>query len=161
MNNSISQNGFSLVELSIVLVILGLLTGGILGGQELIRAAELRAAPTELNKYRTAVYTFRDKYFALPGDMPNAVRFWTPAAGGTADGMDSACTSLDHTSPSTGTETCNGNGNNQIELGSEMLRFWQHLGNAGLIEGAIHGGFGHKPNQSRASRRRELPRQQV
>jgi prepilin-type N-terminal cleavage/methylation domain-containing protein len=133
------QSAFSLVELSIVLVILGLLTGGILGGQELIRAAELRAIPTELNKHRAAVYTFRDKYFALPGDMPNAVRFWGAAAGGTADGTDAACLALDDSSPSTGSETCNGDGDGRIELGSEMLRFWQHLTNAGLIEGQYTG----------------------
>ena len=67
---------FSLVELSIVLVILGLLTGGILTGQNLIRAAELRSVVTEFQTYQTAVMTFRDKYFALPGDMTNATDFW-------------------------------------------------------------------------------------
>ena len=49
---------FSLVELSIVLVILGLLTGGILAGQNLIRAAELRSVITEFKTYQTAVMTF-------------------------------------------------------------------------------------------------------
>lgn len=58
---------FSLVELSIVLVILGLLTGGILAGQSLIRAAELRAVSTEYSRYITATQSFRDKYFAVPG----------------------------------------------------------------------------------------------
>ncbi|MFM9890490.1 MAG: type II secretion system protein, partial [Rickettsiales bacterium] len=72
--------GFSLVELSIVLVILGLLTGGILSGQSLIRAAELRSVSTEYNRYVTAVQTFRDKYFALPGDMTNAQSFWGSSA---------------------------------------------------------------------------------
>jgi prepilin-type N-terminal cleavage/methylation domain-containing protein len=57
---------FSLVELSIVLVILGLLTGGILTGQNLIRAAELRAVVTEFNRYQTAVRTFEDKYSPFP-----------------------------------------------------------------------------------------------
>ena len=45
------KQGFSLVELSIVLVILGLLTGGILAGQNLIRAAELRAVTTQINNF--------------------------------------------------------------------------------------------------------------
>lgn len=63
----IYNGGFSLVELSIVLVILGLLTGGILGGQSLIKAAELRAVTTELDAFQTATNTFRQKYFALPG----------------------------------------------------------------------------------------------
>ncbi|MGB1540395.1 MAG: prepilin-type N-terminal cleavage/methylation domain-containing protein, partial [Rickettsiales bacterium] len=67
-----SKAGFSLVELSIVLVILGLLTGGILGGQSLIRAAELRSVSKEYEKYQTAINIFKDKYFALPGDFNNA-----------------------------------------------------------------------------------------
>ena len=69
------KQGFSLVELSIVLVILGLLTGGILTGQSLIRAAELRSVTTEFQKYQTAMMTFRDRYMALPGDMRNATAF--------------------------------------------------------------------------------------
>ncbi|MGB1539971.1 MAG: prepilin-type N-terminal cleavage/methylation domain-containing protein, partial [Rickettsiales bacterium] len=56
------NRGFSLVELSIVLVILGLLTGGILGGQSLIRAAEMRAIATEYDAWKTAVNVFKDKY---------------------------------------------------------------------------------------------------
>src|ERR1700712_5143764 len=76
------QHGFSLVELSIVLVILGLLVGGVLSGQSLIRAAELRSVTTEYQRYTTAVGTFRDKYFALPGDMNNAASFgWKDGAG--------------------------------------------------------------------------------
>ncbi|PZP83692.1 MAG: type II secretion system protein, partial [Azospirillum brasilense] len=64
MHRPSPTHGFSLVELSIVLVILGLLTGGILGGQSLIRAAELRTISTDANRYITAAQTFRDKYFA-------------------------------------------------------------------------------------------------
>ena len=71
-----ARSGFSLVELSIVLVILGLLTGGILAGQSLIRAAELRSVATESQRYMAALNSFRDKYFALPGDMANATAFW-------------------------------------------------------------------------------------
>ncbi|MBY6117485.1 prepilin-type N-terminal cleavage/methylation domain-containing protein [Mameliella alba] len=70
------RSGFSLVELSIVLVILGLLIGGVLTGQNLIRAAELRSVMTEFKTYQTAVMTFRDKYFALPRDMTNATDFF-------------------------------------------------------------------------------------
>ena len=61
------KRAFSLVELSIVLVILGLLVGSVLAGQSLIRAAELRSVATEYNKYVTASRTFRDRYFGLPG----------------------------------------------------------------------------------------------
>ena len=77
-----SRSAFSLVELAIVLVILGLLTGGILSGQALIAAAEVRKAATQFTRYQAAVWTFRDKYFAMPGDMTNADKFWTAAGVG-------------------------------------------------------------------------------
>src|SRR5438552_4058186 len=86
----IPRQAFSLVELSIVLVILGLLVGGILSGQSLIRAAELRSVTTEFSRYLAAVQSFKDKYFALPGDMANATAFWG-IAGGT--GSDATCLS--------------------------------------------------------------------
>lgn len=127
------QRGFSLVELSIVLVILGLLTGGILAGQSLIRASELRSVSTEYQRYRAAVNTFRDKYFALPGDMTNAQSFW-----GIAHATPATCI----TTASTTALTCNGNGDGMISpsTGSnEYFRFWQHLANAGLIEGSYDG----------------------
>ena len=133
------EKGFSLVELSIVLVVLGLLVGGVLTGRNLIRAAEIRSISADLNSYRIATYAFVDQYQALPGDLTNAVRYWGAAAGGTADGVDAACAALTHTSPAIGTETCNGNGNGQIAASYEMMRFWQHLSNAGLITGKYTG----------------------
>jgi len=126
------RHAFSLVELSIVLVILGLLTGGILAGQSLIKAAELRSVGTEYNRYTAAIHSFRDKYFALPGDMNNAVSFWTQAAAG------AACV----TTVGTGTQTCNGDGNGLVYItgnSNETFRFWQHLANAGLVEGSYTG----------------------
>jgi prepilin-type N-terminal cleavage/methylation domain-containing protein len=128
------RRGFSLVELSIVLVILGLLTGGILAGQSLIRAAELRSITTDFNRYTAATLAFRDKYFALPGDMTNATAFW---------GKDNArCTT--HTGTTTTPGTCNGTGDGVIFFNSsgsvyEGLRAWQHLANAGLVEGSYLG----------------------
>lgn len=131
--------GFSLVELSIVLVILGLLTGGILAGQSLIRAAELRAVTAEYSRYITAVQSFRDKYFALPGDMTNASAFW-----GALDGNDGS--SWDCRGESTGLPTCNGDGDGRIEEMDavnantyEKFLFWKHLANAGFIEGSYSG----------------------
>lgn len=127
------KKAFSLVELSIVLVILGLLVGGVLSGQSLIRAAELRAVSTEYARYSTAVSSFRDKYFALPGDMANATLFWTAQDAG--DGLGTDCTNA----ASTGTATCNGNGDGQVTANYERFRYWQHLANAGLIEGNYSG----------------------
>lgn len=126
------QQAFSLVELSIVLVILGLLTGGILAGQSLIRASELRAVSTESSRYLTAAQTFRDKYFAIPGDMSNATKFW-------GDDND-VCPDAAVTNGTPG--TCNGNSDGYVrEPGTtnEMMRFWQHLALTGLLEGSYSG----------------------
>lgn len=132
------MRGFSLVELSIVLVILGLLTGGVLAGRSLIRAAELRSITTDVPRYNAAMYAFRDKYFELPGDMPNAVRFWGAQAGPVADGPQADCNNLTHLDPATDARTCNGNGDRQLTW-QEAWRAWQQLANAGLVEGAYTG----------------------
>lgn len=118
-----NRTGFSLVELSIVLVILGLLAGGVLTGQSLIRAAELRSITTDFSRFNSAKNAFRDKYFALAGDMNNAASFWSSST--------------------------NGDGNSIIASGSnlageagtplEMYGFWQQLALAGLIEGSYTG----------------------
>ena len=149
-----AQSGFSLVELSIVLVILGLLTGGILSGQSLIRAAELRSLNADASRYTTAVYTFRDKYFALPGDMTNATAFW-----GAAPNCASQVAS--------GTATCNGNGSGQMTWGTpnperpELFTFWQHLANAGLIEGSYDGVRGPGTNPASTSPGVNSPRTRI
>lgn len=132
---------FSLVELSIVLVILGLLVGGLLAGQSLIRAAELRKLTTSVNRYQTAMHAFRDKYFALPGDMANATRFWD-VAGGDGTGIDSTC----YSTASTDAKTCNGNGDGVINdtlaaVAGEPGRAWQQLANAGMLEGSYNGAY--------------------
>jgi prepilin-type N-terminal cleavage/methylation domain-containing protein len=66
---SLATAGFTLIELSIVLVIIGLIIGGILVGQDLIRQAEIRATISQIERYNSATNTFRGKFNALPGDM--------------------------------------------------------------------------------------------
>lgn len=129
------KHAFSLIELSIVLVILGLLTGAILTGQSLIREAELRAITTEYQTYKTAVGNFRNKYLALPGDMYNAEDLWGTMTSGTCPNATGG----------TGTQTCNGDGDGLIDTANaasqtgEVFTFWQHLVNAGMIEGPYDG----------------------
>ncbi len=112
--SSLSKKAFSLVELSIVLVILGLLTGGIIAGQSLIRASELRAVTTEFQRYGTAISAFRDKYFAIPGDFAKASSFGWGSYNGDGDGLIESSTTA---------------GANEIST------FWIHLAAAGLVEG--------------------------
>lgn len=120
------KTGFTLIELSIVLVIIGLIVGGILVGRDMIRSAEMRSLLTDVERFRTAVNTFRGKYNCLPGDCANATDFL---------GTDSAgC------SPGGGaTGTCNGNGNGLIEWPNEAFRSWQQLGQADLVAGHYPG----------------------
>jgi prepilin-type N-terminal cleavage/methylation domain-containing protein len=135
---SIQKKAFSLVELSIVLVVLGLLVGGVLSGQSLIRAAELRSVSSEFTRWVTASQTFRDKYFALPGDMTNATSFWGKSA--------TLCNGDTGAAQTPG--TCNGDGDGYIEVGAggnakaEMFAYWQQLANAGLIEGTYDAASG-------------------
>lgn len=132
------MRAFSLVELSIVLVILGLLTGGILAGQSLIRAAELRGVTQQYQRIHASFYSFRDKYASIPGDFNNATLFWLSAGG---NGGDATCY-MAQTSGSPA--TCNGSGNGQISAitgatNAERFMAWKHLANAGLIEGSYTG----------------------
>ncbi|HEU5047570.1 MAG TPA: prepilin-type N-terminal cleavage/methylation domain-containing protein [Rickettsiales bacterium] len=132
--------GFTLIELSIVLVIIGLVVGGILAGSDLIRTAELNTIITQKTKYSVAFNTFRTKYNALPGDMSNATQYWGAAAGSAADNYVASCQGSGSASSPL---TCNGDGNGYICGGADYWSFlctegvmaWQQLANAGLIEG--------------------------
>ena len=118
------EYGFTLVELSIVIVIIGLIVAGVTAGQSLVKQAKLSKIITDFNSYQVAYTSFKLQYDYLPGDILNASSYWP---------------SCDAT-PS----NCNGNGNKRIEYTGtdskrETMRVWQHLALAGLIPGTYTG----------------------
>lgn len=136
--NSFPQRGFTLIELSIVLVIIGLIIGGVLLGQNLIRASEIRSVIKDVEMFQTAINSFRLKYNAVPGDMIDAESIW---------GSDSACPNT-VTNTVQKTATCNGTGDGKVQDSDssgnsiniyERYRAWQQLANAGLIQGMYTG----------------------
>lgn len=119
-----SQAGFTLVELAIVMIIIGLLIGGILKGQELIANAQITATSSQVKAIEAAMTTFRDSYSAVPGDMA------TPGAR-LPNCVAAPCTDA-------------GNGNNRVDdttaaavavTANENSTFWTHLAAADMIGG--------------------------
>jgi prepilin-type N-terminal cleavage/methylation domain-containing protein len=70
------HKGFTILELSIVLVIVGLLVAGVLGGQEIIKAMKVNSVISKMNEVTAAANSFKLKYDSLPGDMPDASDYW-------------------------------------------------------------------------------------
>ena len=125
--------GFTLIELSIVLVIIGLIVGGVLVGRDLISAAEVRATIAQVEKYSTAANTFRGKYGQLPGDIrnPDAPNFGflsRGAYGGEGDG-NGVIEGIDG-------NVANDYSGTLIFSGEEAM-FWVDLSTARLIEGGF------------------------
>ena len=131
--NQLKQKGFTLVEIAIVLVIVGLLIGGVLKGQEMITNAKLKRIESDNAGLLAALYSYQDRYLQLPGDDGGAADRFT-IYGGFA--------------------TNNGDGDGAIGLGAvpsedwnlpiatvwaaggqETIKFFSHLRAAGLISG--------------------------
>lgn len=144
------EQGVTLVELSVVLIIIGLLMGGVVAAKNLIRAAELRQVMVELDGYKGAIKVFRDRYRALPGDMQDATRVWgaypycnlsagTPAAEGVCNGNgDGRVGQLNWTSAY---PSCSRSAQS-VQSQVEAYQFWRHLQMAGLITGEYTGHVG-------------------
>lgn len=115
-----NRAGFTLIEMAIVLVIVGLLLGGVLKGQELITSARVRNLISQQDGIKAAYFGFQDRYRALPGDYAQATININGA-------------------------TRNGNGNGQVELAAtpvngsapeEYILAWEHLSRSGFINGS-------------------------
>ncbi|MFZ3174947.1 MAG: prepilin-type N-terminal cleavage/methylation domain-containing protein [Thiobacillus sp.] len=121
------QSGFTLIEIAIVLVIIGLLLGGILKGQELITQGRIRNVANDFQSMTAAINLYQDRYRALPGDDPSAATRWTTTGSTTENGNGDGTIG----SGTTGTPAYN-----SATAGDESRLFWQHLRLAGLVGGA-------------------------
>lgn len=103
--------GFTLVEISLVIAVLGLLVGTVLGAQALSNNQKLKEIVSSAKNYQLAVKQFQAQYGFPPGDFPTATEVW-----GRLDGGDIAvnCASAMDSVAATGTETCSGNGDGYI-----------------------------------------------
>lgn len=124
--NKRCQSGFTLVEIAIVLVIIGLLLGGVLKGTELIENSKVKRAITEVNGIGAAYYSYIDRFQRVPGDDGDLARI--QGRGGnwanvTQNGNSNGILTANRNT------TWNGNG--------EQSAFWQHLRAAGFVTGDV------------------------
>lgn len=117
-NNSNFQKGASLTEIAIVISIISLITLLVTSGINIRKASQLRSFISDVNSFQISIESFVSKYSELPGDMTDAVDYWS-------------------------INTQNGDGDDQIEYPNtgnmESLRAWQHLNLAGFVEGWLTG----------------------
>jgi prepilin-type N-terminal cleavage/methylation domain-containing protein len=128
------QTGFTLVEIAIVLVIIGLLLGGVLKGQELIHSAKVKNMIGDFRTVSTIVYGYQDRFKTMPGDQTQSQ---LDAAFGAA--VASACT------PAAAGQCATNNGRidgswNAGGATDESFVFWQHVRLANLVTGPTNAG---------------------
>jgi len=128
------QRGFTLIEIAIVLVIIGLLLGGVLKGQELIQSARVRNLISQQDGIKAAYFGFLDRFRAIPGDYGQA-------------------------SPNIANVAATSNGNNDGRIESiagggtidEHIAAWEHLSKAGFINGSYTYAAGNETTTSAAT----------
>src|SRR6266704_143138 len=139
-NRNSTEAGFTLVEIAIVLVIIGLLLGGILKGQEMITQAKIKNAINDFNGVTVAVTSYQDRYRFLPGDDKGATARWTTQAPASGSG-DGVIAGLYNAAP----------GAVAPPAAAESNLFWQHLRIAGFVPGLTTGaGSGAQPPNAAA-----------
>lgn len=112
-----TRNAFTLVELSIVLVIAGLILGAVTFGTGMLNQANVQSVVDDIEKFHSAHQNFRDRYGSLAGDMPDATTIWNGVTNGNGDGQVAPLGSQE----------------------SEHFGYWHHLQKAGLIKGNYTG----------------------
>lgn len=133
------KSAFTLIEMAIVVIIIGVIIAGVLGGQELLEVNKRNSLISDLKKYHDATVQFKEKYKFYPGDLPFAETAFITGNGdflrnGDGDGI---------------IEICGDNDTSDCPKYSEELRAWSHLGEEGLIKESYPGGrynFGSEPN---------------
>lgn len=114
-------SGFTLIELAIVLVIIGLLLGGVLKGQELINSAKAKNMANDFRNIQVQIYSYQDKFRALPGDDKAAITHVGATTNGDGDGV---------------IEGAWNGGSETTPANTEAVNVWQHLRLAGLAAGS-------------------------
>jgi prepilin-type N-terminal cleavage/methylation domain-containing protein len=115
-----NQSGFTLVEIAIVLVIIGLLLGGVLKGQELINSAKVKNLANDFRNIPTMVFAYQDKFRAIPGDDRAAITHVGATNNGDGNGRIDGAWNAQPAGGACATESCN---------------FWQHVRLANLAAG--------------------------
>jgi len=135
------QTGFTLIEIAIVLVIIGLLLGGVLKGQEMIVQGRIKNVIADFNGVQAAYYGYQDRYRAIPGDDGGAAARWPAVVGGAVvavSGGGNGAIAGDFNTPAAA-----------LDILKESNLFWHHLRRAGFIPGAIEGNLsGDQPRNA-------------
>jgi prepilin-type N-terminal cleavage/methylation domain-containing protein len=132
-----NQSGFTLIEIAIVLVIIGLLLGGVLKGQELINSAKVKNLATDFRNIPVYIYGYQDKFRSIPGDDANALSHLGVASSVVAAGDGNGVLGNDTTDTWDTTTSSN-----------ETQLFWQHVRLAGLAAGPTSGQTDYRPNNA-------------